>query len=220
MDREIVRILYLYTALDLSNNKFSGKIPSIIGDLVALHVLSLSHNGLQGQIPSSLGNLSSIESLDLSVIQLSGKIPQQLASLTSLAFLNLSHNHLQGCIPQGPQFYTFENNSYEGNDRLRGFPLSKGCGNDGNDSETNDTTSGLDDEENDSEFLNDFWKASFMGYGSGLCIGLSIIYFMFSTGNLRWLARIIVELEHKIMMGRKKKQQRQRSYRRRINSLT
>ncbi|KAL3351096.1 hypothetical protein AABB24_019614 [Solanum stoloniferum] len=217
MDREIVRILYLYTALDLSSNKFRGKIPSILGDLVALHVLSLSHNGLQGQIPSSLRNLSSIESLDLSVNQLSGKIPQQLASLTSLAFLNLSYNHLQGCIPQGPQFHTFENNSYEGNDGLRGFPISKGCGND-QVSETNYTESALDhDQESNSEFLSDFWKGALMGYGSGLCIGLSIIYIMISTGNLKWLARIIEEMEQRIITRRRKKQRGQRYYKRRNN---
>ncbi|XP_049389762.1 receptor-like protein Cf-9 homolog [Solanum stenotomum] len=201
-DREIVRILHLYTVIDFSSNKFGGQIPSIMGDLIAVHILNLSHNGLRGHIPPSLGDLSSVESLDLSGNQLSGEIPQQLASLTSLSFLNLSHNHLQGCIPQGPQFHTFENNSYEGNDGLRGFPVSKSCG-DTRVLDTNDTVSALDDEESNSEFLSDFWKAALMGYGSGLCIGLSIIYFMISTGNPKWLARIIVELEHKIMMGRR-----------------
>uniref|UniRef100_M0ZT05 Hcr2-0B n=1 Tax=Solanum tuberosum TaxID=4113 RepID=M0ZT05_SOLTU len=203
-DREIVRILHLYTVIDFSSNKFGGQIPSIMGDLIAVHILNLSHNELRGHIPPSLGDLSLVESLDLSGNQLSGEIPQQLVSLTSLSFLNLSHNHLQGCIPQGPQFHTFENNSYEGNDGLRGFPVSKSCG-DARVLDTNDTVSALDDEESNSEFLSDFWKAALMGYGSGLCIGLSIIYFMISTGNPKWLARIIVELEHKIMMGRRKK---------------
>ncbi|XP_049363376.1 receptor-like protein 9DC3 [Solanum verrucosum] len=217
-DREIVRILHLYTVIDFSSNKFGGQIPSIMGDLIAVHILNLSHNGLRGHIPPSLGDLSSVESLDLSGNHLSGEIPQQLVSLTSLSFLNLSHNHLQGCIPQGPQFHTFENNSYEGNDGLRGFPVSKSCG-DTRVLDTNDTVSALDDEESNSEFLSDFWKAALMGYGSGLCIGLSIIYFMISTGNPKWLARIIVELEHKIMMGRRKKHRRQRSCRRRNNHL-
>ncbi|KAH0736333.1 hypothetical protein KY285_012040 [Solanum tuberosum] len=215
-DREIVRIVYLYTVIDLSSNKFRGQIPSIVGDLLAVRILNLSHNGLQGHIPPSFGDLSSVESLDLSGNQLSGEIPQQLASLTSLSFLNLSHNHLQGCIPQGPQFYTFESSSYEGNDGLRGFPVSKSCS-DARVLDTNDTVSGLDDEESNSEFQSDFWKGALMGYGSGLCIGLSIIYFMLSTGKPIWLARIILEMEHKIMKGRKKKQRRQRNYRRRNN---
>ncbi|XP_016468510.1 receptor-like protein Cf-9 homolog [Nicotiana tabacum] len=215
---EVVRILSLYTTIDLSNNKFEGHIPSVLGDLISLRVLNLSHNGLQGHIPSSLGNLSVVESLDLSLNQLAGKIPEQLASqLTSLAVLNLSHNYLEGCIPRGPQFATFQQNSYEGNDGLRGFPISKGCGND-RVSETNNTVSALDDQESNSEFLNDFWKAALMGYGSGLCIGLSIIYFMISSGNLKWLARIIEGMEHRIITRRKKKQRGQRHYRRRNNN--
>ncbi|WMV31915.1 hypothetical protein MTR67_025300 [Solanum verrucosum] len=213
---EVVKILSLYTVIDLSNNKFEGRIPSVLGDLIALRVLNMSHNGLKGHIPLSLGNLSVVESLDLSFNQLSGEIPQQLASLTSIEFLNLSHNYLQGCIPQGPQFRTFENSSFDGNDGLRGFPVSKGCGNDPV-SETNYTVSALEDQERNSEFFNDFWKAALMGYGSGLCIGLSIIYFLISTGNLRWLARIIEELEHKIIIRRRKKQRGQGNYRGRNN---
>ncbi|PHT28951.1 hypothetical protein CQW23_31402 [Capsicum baccatum] len=191
-------------------NKLHGHIPSIIGDLIALRILNLSHNGLQGHIPRSLGSLSSVESLDLSGNHLVGEIPAQFASLTSLEVLNLSNNHLEGCIPQGNQFHTFENNSYEGNDGLRGFPLSKGCGNYGDDSISEVTYAGPTlDEKSNSEFLNDFWKAALMGYGTGLCIGLSIIYFLISTGNMKWLERIVEELEHKIMMARRKKQRRQ-----------
>ncbi|KAM3289053.1 hypothetical protein P3S67_017340 [Capsicum chacoense] len=134
LELEVVRILFLYTTIDLSNNKFEGHIPSIIGELIALCVLNLSHNGLQGHIPPSLGSLSSVESVDLPGNHLVGEIPAQFACLTSLEVLNLSYNHLEGCIPQGNQFHTFENNSYEGNDGLRGFPLSKGCGYDGHDS--------------------------------------------------------------------------------------
>ncbi|PHT28313.1 hypothetical protein CQW23_32085 [Capsicum baccatum] len=69
MELEVVRILFLYTTIDLSNNKFEGHIPSSIGDLIALGVLNLSHNGLQGHIPPSLGSLSSVESLDLSDVK-------------------------------------------------------------------------------------------------------------------------------------------------------
>ncbi|KAH0756872.1 hypothetical protein KY290_020365 [Solanum tuberosum] len=188
---ELVRILTTYTTIDLSSNRFVGNIPSIMGELIALRVLNLSHNKLQGEIP------------------------QQLASLTSLEFLNLSYNYLQGCIPQGPQFSTFQNNSYEGNVGLHGFPISDGCGND-RVSETNYTVSSLEDQESNSEFLNDFWKAALMGYGSGLCIGMSIIYFMI-TGNPRWLARIIEQREHKFIMRMRKKQRSQRNYRIRNN---
>ncbi|KAM3337310.1 hypothetical protein P3S68_031635 [Capsicum galapagoense] len=126
--------------------------------------------------------------------------------------------HLEGCIPQGNQFHTFQNNSYEGNDGLRGFPLSKGCGNDGRDSASEETYTGSAlDEESNSGFLNDFWKAALMGYGTGLCIGLSIIYILISTGNMKWLERTVEELGHKIMMARRKKQRTQSNYRRRNN---
>ncbi|PHU01697.1 hypothetical protein BC332_31484 [Capsicum chinense] len=220
LELELGRILTIFTTIDLSNNKFEGYIPSIMGDLIALRVLNLSHNGLQGPIPPSLGSLSSVESLDLSGNHLVGEIPPQFASLTALEVLNLSYNHLEGCIPQGNQFHTFENNSYEGNDGLRGFPLSKGCGNHGHDSASEKTyaESALDEESN-SEFLNDFWKAALMGYGTGLWIGLSIIYILISNGNMKWLERIVEEMEHKIMMARRKKQRRQRNYRRSNNRI-
>nr|QZL10981.1 leucine-rich repeat receptor-like protein [Nicotiana benthamiana] len=206
LELELVRILTVYTAIDLSSNRFEGQIPSIMGDLIALRVLNLSHNRLQGRIPPSLGDLTLVESLDLSVNQLVGKIPEQLASqITCLEVLNLSYNHLEGCIPQGPQFATFQKNTYEGNDGLRGFPISKGCGNN-KVSDTNNTTSALADQGNNSEFLNDFWKAAVMGYGSGLIIGLSIAYFMLSARTPNWLSWIVEELEYRITMRRRKKQ--------------
>ncbi|KAM3267236.1 hypothetical protein P3S67_032563 [Capsicum chacoense] len=198
------------------HNKFEGHIPSFLEDLIALRVLNLSHNGLKSPIPPSFGNLSFVESFDLSFNQHSGEIPEQITSLTTLEFFNLSHNNLEGCIPRGPQFVTFENNSYKDNDGLRGFPLSKVCGND-TVSDTNYTTSVLNNQESNSEFLNNFWKGSLMGYGTGLCIGLSIIYILISTGNIKWLERIVEELGHTIMMARRKKQGRQRNYRRRNN---
>ncbi|KAM3337328.1 hypothetical protein P3S68_031653 [Capsicum galapagoense] len=194
LERELGRILTIFTTIDLSNNKFEGYIPSIMGDLLALRALNLSHNKLQGHIPPLFRSLSLVESLDLSGNHLVGEIPAQFASLTSLVVLNLSYNHLEGCIPQGNQFHTFENNSYEGNDGLRGFPLSKGWGNDGHDSVSEKTYAGSAlDEESNSEFLNDIWKPALMGYGTGLCIGLSIIYILISTGNMKWLERIIEE---------------------------
>ncbi|KAM3288975.1 hypothetical protein P3S67_017262 [Capsicum chacoense] len=174
LELKVVRILSLYTTMDLSSNKFEGHITSMMGDFTALRVLNLSHNGLQGPIPPSLGKLSVVESLDLSSNKLSGEIPKQLASLTSLAVLNLSRNHLEGCIPKGPQFATFENNSYEGNDGLRGFPVSGACGSH-QIPETNNTTF-VPDEESDSTFLSELsWKVVLMGF--------SIAYVMLSSRN-------------------------------------
>ncbi|TYI61220.1 hypothetical protein E1A91_D10G158000v1 [Gossypium mustelinum] len=121
------KILTLLTCLDLSNNNFHGRILEEVQDLKSLHVLNLSYNGLFGPIPSALGSLTELESLDLSRNSFSGKIPPQLTSLTFLAVLNLSYNQLDGRIPESNQFGTFSNDSYIGNPRLCGVPLTRKC---------------------------------------------------------------------------------------------
>ncbi|MCH98435.1 receptor-like protein kinase, partial [Trifolium medium] len=124
----MVKIPIVFVNIDLSQNKFEGEIPNVIGELRALKGLNLSHNRFTGPIPRSIGNLSSMESLDLSSNILTGAIPAELAYLNGLEVLNLSYNHLIGEIPQGKQFNTFSNDSYTGNTGLCGFPLSKKCG--------------------------------------------------------------------------------------------
>ncbi|XP_060195862.1 receptor-like protein 9DC1 [Lycium barbarum] len=202
--REFVRVLTSNIVIDLSKNRFEGHIPSIIGDLSGLRTLNLSHNGLEGVIPTSLQHLSVLESLDLSFNKIGGEIPQQLASLTSLAVLNLSHNHLVGCIPKGNQFATFENSSYQGNDGLRGFPLSKDCGVD--DGVPQATTSVDQGEEGDSGIIS--WQAFLMGYGCGLIVVLSVIYIMLATQSPAWFSRMVEELEHKSIARMEKHKKR------------
>ncbi|EEF31879.1 serine-threonine protein kinase, plant-type, putative [Ricinus communis] len=127
LEMQLVKILTLFTSIDVSCNKFQGQIPERLGQFSALYILNLSHNALDGQIPPSLGNVSNLESLDLSNNHLTGEIPRQLTDLTFLSFLNLSGNELVGDIPTGRQFQTFENTSYRGNKGLCGPPLSKLC---------------------------------------------------------------------------------------------
>ena len=86
-------------ALDLSDNQFSGSIPSGLGDLSNLETLNLSKNQLAGAIPSGLGDLSNLETLNLSKNQLAGAIPSELGRLNSLGTLDLSTNQLHGVIP-------------------------------------------------------------------------------------------------------------------------
>ncbi|MCL7033464.1 hypothetical protein MKW94_002277 [Papaver nudicaule] len=129
LDMELVKILTVFTCIDLSNNEFEGEIPETIGNLTSLYVLNFSRNALTGSIPSTIGNLEQLESLDLSWNMLTGKIPYQLAQLSFLSVLNLSFNKLSGKIPLGNQIQTFEPSSFEGNEGLCGPPLSDNCDN-------------------------------------------------------------------------------------------
>ena len=73
LDIELVKILTVFTLIDISANKLEGPIPETIGELKSLHVPNLSHNALMGKIPLSLGNLSQLESLDLSSNKITGR---------------------------------------------------------------------------------------------------------------------------------------------------
>nr|CAA05266.1 Hcr9-4B [Solanum habrochaites] len=203
-DYDSVRIFTSNMIINLSKNRFEGHIPSIIGYLVGLRTLNLSHNVLEGHIPASFQNLSVLESLDLSSNKISGAIPQQLSSLTFLEVLNLSHNHLVGCIPKGKQFDSFGNTSYQGNDGLRGFPLSKLCGSD--DQVTTPAELDQEDEEEDSPMIS--WQGVLVGYGCGLVIGLSVIYIMWSTQCPAWFSRMDLKLERIITTRMKKHKKR------------
>ncbi|PRQ42886.1 putative leucine-rich repeat-containing, plant-type, leucine-rich repeat domain, L [Rosa chinensis] len=127
LELEFVKILTVFTSIDISCNNFNGSIPAQVGQLKALYGLNMSNNALTGTIPSSLGNLTQLESLDFSSNSLSGPIPPQLTQLTFLSFLNLSDNQLVGMIPIGDQFYTFSPESFEDNEGLCGAPLPVTC---------------------------------------------------------------------------------------------
>ncbi|KAK8563911.1 hypothetical protein V6N13_005868 [Hibiscus sabdariffa] len=124
---ELVKILTIFTSIDLSSNKFEGHIPEAIGDFKALYLLNLSNNVLTGPLPSFLGNLPKLEALDLSNNHLAGQIPLQLANLNFLSFLNLSNNELTGRIPLGTQIQLFSETSFENNAGLCGPPLEVQC---------------------------------------------------------------------------------------------
>ena len=196
LDLEFVKILNTFTTIDLSSNKFQGEIPECIGNLNSLRGLNLSHNDLRGHIPLSFRNLKMLESLDLSSNKLSGQIPQELTSLTFLSFLNLSQNHLTGFIPQGKQFGTFGNDSYYKNTGLCGFPLSKRC-------TTDEIPYPSQEIEAKSESGFD-WKITFMGYGCGLVIGLSLGCLIFVSGKPEWLVWIIDKNIHKKIVRNKR----------------
>ncbi|XP_063946265.1 receptor-like protein 36 [Daucus carota subsp. sativus] len=162
---EVKKILHIYTAIDVSCNKFQGEIPEVIGELKWLALLNLSHNSLIGPIPSQLGNMESLLSLDLSSNHLTGGIPDQLIRLTFLEVLNLSENHLTGPIPQKGQFSTFNKDSYLGNFALCGLPLTNNC--------THTVSPPQEGGTGDNDAYDEpDWEVILMGYGCGLICGL------------------------------------------------
>ncbi|XP_062025139.1 receptor-like protein 6 [Rosa rugosa] len=168
VDRFYPKIREDFAAIDISSNRFEGKVPEFIGNLTGLRSLNMSHNILTGLIPSSLGKLKLLESLDLSQNKLSGEIPRQLTQISFLAKFNVSHNNLSGPIPRGTQFATFDSTSYEGNLELCGDPLPKKCGN-----EAPHQLPPATEEENGSDSGNELdWKFVLAGSVSGLLVGV------------------------------------------------
>ncbi|XP_048131033.1 receptor-like protein 9DC3 [Rhodamnia argentea] len=185
---ELVKILTIFTTIDLSCNSFQGDIPGVFGHLHVLIGLNLSHNHLTGSIPSILGNLTDLGWLDLSSNNLSGVIPRELGDLTFLGYLNLSKNQLIGRIPQDKQLSTFSNNSFGGNPGLCGAPLPKACPNDAQPS----PPLSFHCKGHESWFKQ---KVVLIGYASGIVIGISLSYMAFETGRPKWLARGVRMLE-------------------------
>ncbi|KAF3945081.1 hypothetical protein CMV_028514 [Castanea mollissima] len=183
----------VFSAIDLSSNKFNGNISEFIGNLNGFQLFNLSSNNLAGHIPSSLGNLTTLELLDLSQNKLSGQIPEQLKQLTFLESFNVSNNQLTGPTPHGEQFDTFDNSSFEENLGLRGSPLSKKC----EDLEPSPLpTSSIGDGQNSWFHIEFDWKIIILGYGSGLVIGV-VLGNIATEKNQHWFVKI-KKLQHKM----------------------
>ena len=182
---KLERILTIFTAIDLSNNRFDGEVPKAIGSLHALIGLNLSHNKITGPIPKSIAKLTNLESLDLSCNKLMGEIPQEMTNLNFLSVMNLSENQLDGIIPKGAQFDTFQNDSYVGNSGLCGAPLSKTCDKDEGEPPT-PSSSNFDSDER----FGFGWKPVALGYGCGMAFGIFMGYMVFSIGKPQWLVKI------------------------------
>ncbi|KAM7250372.1 hypothetical protein ACFE04_022255 [Oxalis oulophora] len=112
--------------LDLSNNDFSGYIPINICEwLPYIVTLDLSNNRFSGAIPPEIVDCKFLNNLILNDNQLSGEIPLEITRLDRLKKFVVAGNDLSGTIPS--ELARFSEDSFVGNSRLCGKPLSK-CG--------------------------------------------------------------------------------------------
>ncbi|KAG4150217.1 hypothetical protein ERO13_D05G382000v2 [Gossypium hirsutum] len=203
-DMELVKIFTMWMIIDLSNSQFEWGIPEVIGKLNLLKWLNLSHNNLNDGIPTSIGKLTSLEWLDLSSNRLSGTIPNRLEDLPFLSSFNVSENQLHGQIPQGKQFNTFGNDSYEGNKRLCGFPVSKGC------NIIEPAPPNVLEKDGSKSNIAFGWKVVLIGYGCEVVFGMFMGYVVFQTGKPKWLVNLVENQHEKRRRRKSKKGSRQR----------
>ncbi|KAJ3695552.1 hypothetical protein LUZ60_000929 [Juncus effusus] len=96
-------------AISLHGNSFNGSLPTEeLCKMINLQELDLSQNEFTGDLPSCIGNLTSLTFLDLSQNQFQIKFPNSIfTSMTSLKHLSLSENQLEGLL----YFNSFSNHS-------------------------------------------------------------------------------------------------------------
>ncbi|XP_057825279.2 receptor kinase-like protein Xa21 [Cryptomeria japonica] len=107
--------MVMVLAIDVSQNNFSGGIPSALESCKGLMYLNLSGNAFEGPIPVSLVNLKNLQYMDLSCNNLSGTIPVAFKKMKMLQHLNLSSNMLTGEVPKGGAFATLDASEIMGN---------------------------------------------------------------------------------------------------------
>ncbi|KAM6599605.1 hypothetical protein CsatA_019214 [Cannabis sativa] len=84
----------------ISNNRFSGTLPTAVSSWRNLIEFEASDNLLTGTIPQELTTLPRLTNLLLDQNQLRGEFPTEILSWEVLLTLNLSRNQLSGQIPQ------------------------------------------------------------------------------------------------------------------------
>ncbi|CAI5998373.1 unnamed protein product [Closterium sp. NIES-65] len=126
-------------SLGLSANKFSGAIPSSLGNCRQISAIDLSDNQFTGQIPGSIAGLPALSIFDVGQNKLSGVIPDFLGNFPNMMNLDLSNNQFYGVVPatfskfgQTLRAVKLANNFLTG--PLPQFPnLGQGCGSPGPD---------------------------------------------------------------------------------------
>ncbi|XP_056173389.1 receptor-like protein 33 [Syzygium oleosum] len=203
LEIKLVKILTIFTTIDLSHNSFQGNIPTVFGHLHSLKGLNLSHNHLTGSIPPILGSLTDLEWLDLSSNKLSGEIPRVLGDLASLGYLDLSKNKLTGQIPQDKHLSTFSSDWFSDNPGFCGTPLQKACPGDAQ--RPPPSSSSFSCKGHHSWFEQ---TIMWMGYASGIIIGIFIAFFAFEMEKPKWLVRGMRMLESRLAEWMEKQKQK------------
>ena len=90
---QVIGLSFSSISLDLSANKFTGVLPTKVGNLINLEHLDISENMLFGKIPTSLGSCVKLEYLPMRSNFFQGVIPSSLESLRGLQVLDLSKNN-------------------------------------------------------------------------------------------------------------------------------
>ncbi|WOH03123.1 hypothetical protein DCAR_0522517 [Daucus carota subsp. sativus] len=95
-----------FRELDIAHTKFSGTIPSSIGNLKSLNKLRLRNCYFSGSIPTSIGNMTQLTYLSLAYNMFNKSDDLSwLQKLTKLSKLNLEDTNLYGYLP--PSFANF-----------------------------------------------------------------------------------------------------------------
>eukprot|EP01018_Ginkgo_biloba_P025567 Gb_12380 [translate_table: standard] len=88
------------SVINFANNRFSGTIPSSIGNAKMLQEILFLNNFIAGCLPKEVGLLEQVRVLDLSFNFITGQVPISLSCLKAVEELNLSHNNFYGEVPQ------------------------------------------------------------------------------------------------------------------------
>nr|POF18764.1 lrr receptor-like serine/threonine-protein kinase gso2 [Quercus suber] len=90
--------------IDVSNNQLNGKLQRNIGEILPnIRYLQLSNNSFTGSLPSSFGNMSLLDILDVSLNSFSGEVPKDsFVGCSGLSILVLSNNYFDGHLDWVP----------------------------------------------------------------------------------------------------------------------
>ncbi|KAJ9560568.1 hypothetical protein OSB04_005728 [Centaurea solstitialis] len=85
--------------IHLGFNRFIGSIPHSFRKLTEVLTLDVGNNFLSGKVPTFLGELSHLRILILRKNNFSGSIPKKLCRLSEMSLIDLSSNSFSGSIP-------------------------------------------------------------------------------------------------------------------------